>query len=410
MTLERQKIEEVARLSYGRLVAILTRRLGNISRAEDALGDALLQALETWPETGIPENPEGWILKTSRNRAIDRIRSEALATTYEKDLQNLFAPTTTVSAPSDIDPRVALMFTCAHPAINVSVRAPLMLQTVLGLDARRMASVYLTSPGTLGQKLTRAKARIQQLNIPFELPGDEDFGSRLDDVLAAIYAAYAIGYDGLSTGDQKASSLAREALWLISTICHALPDAAEAHGLFALILYAEARRAARIDPATGAMIPLEEQDTSFWDSALLADAERALGNARRNLSLERFQLEASIQAVHCARRKSGSTNWGELRILYQGLVSLSPTLGALTGQAVVEARLKGAERGLALLEAIEPKLRAGYQPWHAAKAHLAAEAGLINEAEAAYALAIGLSDDPAARIYLMKRQSSLSSA
>lgn len=397
------EVERIARLSYGRLVGILTVRMGSLAAAEDAFAEALIRALETWPAQGVPDNPEGWLLKTARNRAIDEHRRAARADAYKTELEML-SETEVKGAEHKIDPRVKLMFACAHPAIDVRLRAPLMMQTVLGLDAKRIASVYLTSPGTLGQRLTRAKAKIDQTRVSFELPERQDeYQARLNDILAAIYAAYAIGANGLGSGDQKASNLAGEALWLIGTICAALPEEAEAHGLFALILYTESRRGARMSSETGALVPLQEQDPTLWNAEVIADADQALRNAQRNLSLGRFQLEASIQAVHMARRQTGRTDWAELRLLYKGLVQISPTLGALTGQAAVEAEAGDPHHARALLDAIPAKLRETYQPWFATYAHVLGKTGQREDARAAFDTALSLSNDPAEREYLFRQ-------
>ncbi|MEM9194991.1 MAG: DUF6596 domain-containing protein [Myxococcota bacterium] len=401
-----RQLERVARLSHGRLVGLLAARLGSIAAAEDALGDALVRALEVWPKTGLPENPEGWLATTARRRAIDRVRSDRLRSTYQRELE-MVARTTEGSEPVTFDPRLNLMFACAHPAIDPSLRAPLMLQTVLGLDARRMASIYLVSPGTLGQRLTRAKAKIEANRIPFEKPDNEDeFATRLDDILNAIYAAYAVGYNGVGTGDAKASGLATEALWLVSTVCSAVKKSPEAHGLFSLLLFTEARRDARVDDS-GELVPLQEQATDRWDAAMLRDAAEALTQAQRNLTLGRFQLEAAIQAVHCARRETGHTDWNELRVLYRGLANVCPTVGVLSGLAAVEAEAIGPAAGLAILDQVDPKLRASYQPWYATRAHLLATLERHHEAAKAYDQAIGLSDDPAARKFLLARRQNL---
>ncbi len=407
MTNTAREVERIARLSYGRLVASLAFRIGDIAAAEDAFSEALLRALEVWSQQGVPENPEGWLLRTARNRAIDTSRAVARAATYQTELQMLIES----ADPVDTDPRLKLMFACAHSAIDRQLRAPLMLQTVLGLDARRIASVYLLSPGTLGQRLTRAKAKIEQAGISFDLPSAPDeFDARLDDMLAAIYAAYAIGLNGLGTGDSKAGNLAGEALWLIALICDAFPNASEAHGLLALILFSESRRAARVCHETGVLVPLHKQDTNLWNAELIADAEQALRNTQKNLTLGRFQLEASIQAVHAARRISGVTDWSELQILYRGLVQITPTVGALTSQAAVEAEVSGPDQGLELLCAIRENLRDSYQPWHATQAHLLARSGQTEAALEAFSKAIGLSDDPAERLYVQQQKATLLSS
>lgn len=407
MTDTTREVERIARLSYGRLVASLTCRIGDIAAAEDAFSEALLRALEVWPKQGVPDNPEGWLLRTARNKAVDTSRTAARAETYQTELQMV----TETADPADTDPRLKLMFACAHPAIDRQLRAPLMLQTVLGLDARRIASVYLLSPGTLGQRLTRAKAKIERAGISFDLPSAPDeFDARLEDMLASIYAAYAIGLTGLSTGDLKAGNLAGEALWLIALICDSFPDESEAHGLFALILFSESRRSARVCHETGALVPLNQQETKLWNAEMLADAEQALRNAQKNLTLGRFQLEASIQALHAARRISGVADWAELQVLYCGLVQITPTVGALTSQAAVEAEVSGPDRGLALLNAIREDLRDSYQPWHATQAHLLARSGQTEAALEAFRKAIALSDDPAERLYLQLQKSTLLSS
>jgi RNA polymerase sigma-70 factor, ECF subfamily len=225
--------------------------------------------------------------------------------------------------------------------------------------------------------------------------------------LSAIYGAYSVGYNGIPAGDPKAASLAQEAIWLASLVAAGFSEAAEAHGLFSLMLFAEARRPARADAATGALIPLEEQDTSLWNGDLLADAEKALRNAARNASLRRYQLEASIQAVHAARRRTGATDWDELALLYAGLVNVSPTIGATTGQASVIAETAGPKAALDALDAIPELARKSYQPWWATRAHVMARLGDIEGARVAFDRAIGLSDDPAATLFLAARKARL---
>lgn len=400
-------VEGVARLSYGRLVARLAARTGSLADAEDALSEALARALDVWPRIGIPDNPEAWLIRTARNRAIDMARTGAVAAAHEPHLA-LLAEERAASGPPATDPRLPLLFVCAHPAIDPRLRAPLMLQTVLGLDARRMASVLLIAPGTLGQALTRVKARIERAAIPFALPEGADFDARMADVLEAVYGAYAVGYNALPAGDTKGASLAQEALWLASLLAEGFPRSAEAHALFAMILFSEARRPARADPATGALIPLGEQDTALWDAGMLADAERALRNAARCPTLGRFQIEASIQAVHAARRRRGVTDWDALALLYAGLVRIAPTVGARTAHAAVLCETAGPAAALSALDAIPERDRAAYQPWWATRAHAAARAGDVTAAVAAYDRAIGLSDDPSTRLHLSRKRSDLS--
>jgi RNA polymerase sigma-70 factor, ECF subfamily len=302
------------------------------------------------------------------------------------------------------DERLKLMFVCTHPSIDAQLRTPLILQAVLGLDARRMASAFLVSPGTLGQRLTRAKHKIATARFPFEVPPVDALAERLPHVLDAIYAAYSVGFDGIPTGDQKAAGLAEESIWLASLICQLLPDAAEAHGLLALMLFSEGRRPARLHPVTQRFTPLDRQNTDLWDKQMLGDAEQSLRNAGRTLTLGRYQLEAAIQAVHVARRVTGQTDWNQILLLYEGLVQVSPTIGAQTGRAVAAAEIYGVAQGLSALDNINPELRTSYQSWWAVRAHLAVRAGDHTMATEAFDRAIGLTEDDAVRRYLFEEK------
>lgn len=407
--------EQAARLSYGRLVALLTSRFGSPHRAEDALSDAFTRALETWPIDGVPERPEAWLFRVARNALVDTLRGDRRHAEHTADITALSAQFADQQCVTDAmnegfpDERLKLMFLCTHPAIDPKVRAPLMLQLVLGLDVARMAPVFLLAPGTLGQRLTRAKSKIETAGISLSEPSVDAFQTRLDDVLSAIYAAYTVGYEGVATHDTKAANLATEALWLISLVCKLRPSAAEAHGLFALMLYAEARRPARLDHA-GAWVSLAEQDASRWDAAMLADADKALAQARRHLTIGRFQLEAAIQAAHCARRSGGPTDWSQILQLHDGLVAVSPTVGAQTSRAVAVGQAHGAAAGLEALDAISAQRRADYQPWWAARAHFLDAAGQSELASQAFYRAAGLCSDPAVRRYLLSRQDRLKQA
>jgi RNA polymerase sigma-70 factor (ECF subfamily) len=397
----------LTRLSYGRLVAILGARMANLQDAEDALGDALIAALDTWPRTGTPQHPDAWLLTTARRKWTDMKRSSQVALRHADHLALLEAEKASLEAPTFPDERLKLMFVCAHPSIEAQLRTPLILQTVLGLDARRMASAFLVSPATLGQRLTRAKHKIAAARIPYEVPPACALQERLPYVLDAIYAAYSVGFDGMPVGDQKAAGLTEEAIWVASLICQLLPEASEAHGLLALMLFSEARRPGRIDAATGCFMPLDRQDTARWNHPMMADAEQSLRNAQATLSLGRYQLEAAIQAVHAARHVTGVTDWSQLLLLYEGLVRVSPTVGAQTGRAVAIAEVRGPAAGLAALEEIDPVLRVSYQSWWAVRAHLATRHGENETAREAFDRAIGLTEDAAVRAYLFKAKSHL---
>jgi RNA polymerase sigma-70 factor (ECF subfamily) len=299
-----------------------------------------------------------------------------------------------------------LMFVCAHPAIEPRMRTPLMLQLVLGLDARRMAGAFLVAPGTLGRRLTRARAKIEAARIGFALPEGDDLAPRLGHVLDAVYAAFTVGLDGAGAGDPKSTSLAREALWLGSLVAAQMPREAEAQALLALMLYTQARRPARVD-AAGCLVPLAAQDPAEWDARMIADADTALRLAARSPTLGRYQLEAAIAAAHAARRHGRQADWTGIAALYRGLVALHPTLGAQTGLAAALIETGDAPGALAVLAAGDPARTAIYQPWWAVRAHALRLSGDRSGALAAYDRALALTADPALRLFLTQRRADL---
>jgi RNA polymerase sigma-70 factor (ECF subfamily) len=403
------EIEKVARLSYGRLVAILTARTGGTVVATDALSDAVLRALEVWPVRGIPERPEAWLIATAKNRAADAGRQSARAAQAADTLALLEEERAEMGQAATPDVTLNLMFVCAHPAIDPRMRTPLMLQLVLGLDVRRMAGAFLIPPGTLGQRLTRARAKVEAARIGFSLPEGDELAPRLGHVLDAIYAAFTVGYDGENAGDVKSTSLAREALWLGSLVAAQLPEEPEAQALLALMLFTLARRSARVDLA-GCLVPLDAQDTRLWDARMIEDAEVAMRLAARTPTLGRYQIEAAIAAAHADRRHGRPTNWAVVAELYRGLVALHPTTGARTGLAAALGEAGDPAAGLAELAVADPGHVAGYQPWWAVRAHLLAATGNREDALDAFDRAIALSLDPAARAYLARRRALLLSA
>jgi RNA polymerase sigma-70 factor (ECF subfamily) len=396
------EIEKVARLSHGRLVAIVAQRTG-VTDAMDALSDAVLRALEVWPKCGIPANPEAWLVATARNRATDAARRSGRAARAADMLTLLEEERRCAEHPVMPDRTLNLMFVCAHPAIDARMRTPLMLQIVLGLDARRMAAAFLVAPGTLGQRLTRARAKIEVAQIGFALPEGNDLRPRLDHVIDAIYAAFTVGIDGGGAGDAKSGSLAQEALWLGSVVAAQLPEEPEAQALLALMLFTQARRPARVD-AAGCLVPLDQQDTDAWDTAMMDDAERSLRQAARHQTLGRYQIEAAIAAAHADRRHGRPADWAAIAGLYHGLVAMHPTTGALTGLAAATAAAGDPAAGLDILDLVTPAHAALYQPWWAVRAHLLTDTGNAALAAAAFDRAFALSHDPAARAYLAKRR------
>ncbi|WP_208324168.1 DUF6596 domain-containing protein [Diaminobutyricimonas sp. TR449] len=388
------RAEEVARASYGRLLALLAARTGDIPGAEDALGDAFVQALTSWPVGGVPDNPEGWLITVARNRQRDRAKSAAVRTSEPLEETPVFDKIDLDAIP---DKRLELMFVCAHPAIDPGIRTPLMLQTVLGFEAEQIARAFAMPASTMAQRLVRAKRRIRDARIPFVVPTVRDMPARLPGVLEAIYGAYAIDWL-LVSGDEVRESLSAEALYLASTLASLL-DEPEAAGLAALLALSLARAPART--VDGRYVPLDEQDPALWDAELIAAGERWLRHASRADRLGRFQLEAAIQSVHCARARTGDTDWAALLVLYEALVALAPTLGAQVSRAVTLARVDGPQTGLAALERIEGADR--FQPVWAARAHLLAELGSTDAAARAYAKAISLTTEPGLREYLRAR-------
>jgi predicted RNA polymerase sigma factor len=384
-------------------VAFLAARSRDVAAAEDALADAFHAALEAWPRSGVPEKPEAWLLTAAHRRLIDAarragVRADAVPTllAVAEEAQDLASAETIFP-----DERLKLLFICAHPAIDAAARTPLMLQTVLGLDAARIASAFLVRPSTMGQRLTRAKAKIRDARIAFELPEAKELPPRLDAVLEAIYAAYGSGWDDVAGADPRRKGLAVEAIELGRLLLRLMPGEPEAQGLLALMLHCEARRDARRS-ATGGYVPLSEQDTARWSRPLIAEAEHLLSAAERAGRLGRFQLEAAIQSMHARRLWTGRTDWEAIALLYEGLVRFAPTIGALVGRAAAVAEARGAATGWALLQAIPAEAVATYQPYWALAAHLLKRLQRPDDSAAAYRRAIGLCEDPAMREFLVR--------
>jgi RNA polymerase sigma-70 factor (ECF subfamily) len=401
------RAEEVARAAYGRLLAILAATDGDIESAEDCLAEAFAQALWSWPETGAPTNPEAWLLTVARNRRHDLRRSAAhrLSDPIDDVARGGALPVVPALDPDAIpDRRLALLFVCAHPGIDPAARAPLMLQAVLGFDAAQIARAFAIPASAMAQRLVRAKRRIRDARIPFAVPERGQMPQRLTPVLEAIYGAYAIDFP-LVAGTEPRGSLAAESHYLAATLAELLPDEPEALGLAALVSLSLARRPAR--GRADEFVPLDEQDPSLWDAVLVALGERYLRRARALGRMGRFQIEAAIQSVHCARAASGVTDWRALRTLHAALRPIAPTLGARVAHAAAVGRVEGARAGLEALDAITDEAARRFQPAWAARAHLLAEAGRVDEAARAYERAVSLTTDGAARRYLERRRARL---
>ena len=283
------------------------------------------------------------------------------------------------------------------------MHTPLMLQTVLGLDAVRIAHAFLVSPTTMGQRLVRAKVKIRDAGIQFEVPQERELPERLDAVLEAIYAAFGIGWDDMAGVDQRGRDLAEEAIWLARVLLHLMPSETEVRGLLALMLHCEARRQARRG-TDGRYIPLSEQDSHQWSKPLIEEAEHLLAEAASGGRPGRFQLEAAIQSVHAERARTGRTEWVAITMFYEQLVRISPTLGTQTGYAAAVGEAVGAEAGLVALDGIDLEAASNYQPYWAVRAYLLQRLGKASEAAHAFDRAVGLAEDPAVRQFLLQKR------
>ncbi len=404
----RSTADAVARRSYGKLVAFLAARTRDVASVEDALSEAFAAALADWPRNGCPVNPEAWLLTVARRKMIDFARRRHTGESAVVELQ-LLAEGLSAAAEASVIPdnRLALMFACAHPAIDAAIRAPLILQVLLGLDAAMIASAFLMSPAAMGQRLVRAKDKIRQAGIPLRVPEHEELPARLDSVLNAIYAAFAEGWNDPGGTDAARRDLSTEALFLGRLVTELLPEEAEALGLLALMLHAEARRRARRN-AAGEYVPLAEQDPALWDAQMVEEAEGLLLRASALGAIGRYQLEGAVQSAHVHRCRAGGDNWGAVVQLYDALLALSDSPVVAINRALAVAETHGAAAGLESLQAVatDPRLNE-YQPYWAARAQLLAKTGAHFDARHAYEIAIGLERDPAVRRFLQQRQAAL---
>ena len=396
-----------ARDSYGRLLALLCASTGDLASAEDALADAFERALRTWPEQGVPVSPDAWLLTVARNRLRDRWRSAQWQRTGPLDVE-LHASIHLDSVDLDAIPdrRLELMIVCAHPAIERVVHTPLMLNTVLGFTAEQIGRAFSVPASTMATRLVRAKRRIKTARIPFRIPDRSDLPGRMTAVLEAVYGAYVI--DWATTGPE-ARQVPADALHLAEVLTTLVPEDPEVHGLAALVQLSAARLPARLD-GQGRLVPLNEQDPSRWHDRLIHRAHEHLRAAHACGRVGRFQLEAAVQAVHCARRDTGTTDWPALLDLHGALQAVAPSLGGAVALAVATGEVEGPAAGLARLDDL---LIAGgvqarrFQPARAARASLLERLGRYAEAAVAYDSAIDVTHDPAEREHLQRRRMQL---
>ena len=405
----RDTADAVARRSYGKLIAYLSARTRDVAAAEDALAEAFAAALADWPAKGIPQSPEAWLLAVARRKAIDAARRRRTGEEQADHLQMIHDELEAASeAASEIpDQRLALMFACAHPAIDAAIRAPLILQTVLGFDAATIASAFLVAPATMGQRLSRAKNKIREAGIPFRVPERAELPERLEAVLVAIYAAFAEGWTDPAGTEARRRNLAGEAIWLGRLVVSLMPGEPESLGLLALMLFAEARRAARRD-ANGDYVPLVEQDVGAWDAPMIDEAEALLRRASTMNVIGRYQLEAAVQSAHVVRRLTGAADWTAVEKLYDALFALTGSPVVAINRAVAVGETEGAAAGLARLDALADDARlADYQPYWAARAGLLTRTGDAAAAASAFDRAIGLESDPTVRRFLQQKRSKI---
>ena len=403
----RAAVEGAARRSYGKFVAFLAARTRDVAGAEDALAEAFASALADWSANGCPRNPEAWLLTAARRKMIDAARRRRTGEDAAVDLEILTEGLDMAEHGEIPDRRLALLFACAHPALDPGIRAPLMLQAVMGLNAERIASAFLVSPEAMGKRLGRAKDKIRQAGIRFELPDSSELAGRLEGVLEAVYAAYAEGWSDPGGTDAVRRDLTGEAVYLARLVAELRPGEPEALGLIALMLHTQARNRARRD-AKGEYVPLAEQDPALWDLEMIAEAEALLERAAALGAIGRYQIEAALQSAHAHRRRSGRNNWAQVLELYDALATITGSPVVAVNRALALAEVQGPAAALAALEAIAADARLeDYQPYWASRAELFARTGRNREAQRAYEIAEGLERDPAVRRFLERRRAAL---
>jgi RNA polymerase sigma-70 factor (ECF subfamily) len=399
------EVERVYREEFGRVIASLVRRFGDIDLAEEAAGEALLVALEKWPQEGAPPNPGGWLTTTAANKAIDRIRREShrdakhQAAHMIKD-DSAHEPTGVIE-----DDRLRLIFTCCHPALAAPARVALTLRLLGGLTVAEIAQAFLVPEPTMAQRISRAKKKIAAAHIPFRVPEAEDIAERVDGVLTVVYLVFNEGYLASSAGNSVRDDLTAEAIRLGRILRALMPEAPEVTGLLALMLITEARRPARF--AAGELVPLHEQDRAGWDQPMIAEGHQLVRQCLAINRPGRYQLLAAVNAVHTDARTAADTDWSQIAALYGQLAAIDPNPIVALNQAIAVAELDGAEVGLAHVDRLPPDVMAGYHAFHATRADLLRRLGRSDEARAAYDAALELTENPGERAYLTRRRDQL---
>ncbi|HWJ11317.1 MAG TPA: sigma-70 family RNA polymerase sigma factor [Nocardioides sp.] len=399
-------VERIFREEYGRLIASLVRRFGDIDIAEEAAGEALLAALEKWPEswpdTGAPPNPGGWLTTTAGNRAIDKLRREKVRETKHEAAAMIQDDTPHEPTGAITDDRLRLIFTCCHPALAPEARIAMTLRLLGGLTVAEIAAAFLVQETTMAQRITRAKAKIKGANIPYRVPEAEDLPSRVGAVLAVLLLIFNEGYLATGDGDPVRADLTAEAIRLARTLHELLPDDLEVTGLLALLLLIESRRAARV--RGGELVTLEEQDRGGWDRALIAEGHDLVRACLAADRPGRYQVLAAINAVHTDAPTAAATDWSQIAALYDQLARIDPSPVVALNRAVAIAELDGPEVALAIVDRLPLET---YHAWHATRAELLRRLGRGSEAREAYDAALAVCDNVAERAFLLRKRGQL---
>jgi RNA polymerase sigma-70 factor, ECF subfamily len=392
---------------WARVVASLARRFGDLDVAEEAAAEAFATAVERWPTDGVPPNPGAWLTTTANRKAIDRLRRESKRDDKQREARLVYDEHAAEPPGAVDDERLRLIFTCCHPALAMETRVALTLRMVGGLTVAEIARAFLVPETTVGQRITRAKAKIKAARIPYRVPSKEDLPVRVSGVLAVLFLVFNEGY--LATGpdtDPVRQDLTAEAIRLAGLIRGLLPEDGEVAGLLALMLLTDARRSARVS-ASGELVPLGEQDRGAWDAALIAEGHRLVRERLASgVAPGPYQILAAIGAVHTSARDIRDTDWSQVVALYDQLVSLDPSPIVALNRAIAVAELDGPEVALAAVDRLEPRL-AGYHAYHATRADLLRRLGRSEESRAAYDTAIALAGNTAETAHLTRRRDQL---